>query len=49
MARRPSNQPDCSVVVTPTLPLARYPEAIEANLARASFQSVKTAFDLTRW
>jgi L-iditol 2-dehydrogenase len=41
--------PDCSVLVTHTFPLARYQEAIEANLARARFQSVKTVFDLTRW
>jgi L-iditol 2-dehydrogenase len=33
--------------VTHTFPLARYQEAIEANLARGRYQSVKTVFDLT--
>jgi hypothetical protein len=45
---RAAEGPDCSVLVTHTFPLARYQEAIEANLARARFQSVKTVFDLTR-
>jgi threonine dehydrogenase-like Zn-dependent dehydrogenase len=40
--------PGCSVLVTHAFPLDCYPEAIEANLACASFQSVKTVFDLPR-
>ena len=39
--------PDPSVLVTHSFPLARYQEAIEANLARGRFQSVKTVFDLS--
>ena len=34
--------------MTHTFPLARYQEAIEANLARGRYQSVKTVFD-SRW
>lgn len=45
LARREG--PDPSVLVTHTFPLSRYQEAIEANLARGRYQSVKTAFDLT--
>lgn len=45
LARRAG--PDPSVLVTHTFPLARYQEAIEANLARGRFQSVKTVFDLS--
>ncbi len=45
LARREG--PDPSVLVTHTFPLARYQDAITANLARARFQSVKTVFDLT--
>ncbi|MDY7229726.1 zinc-dependent alcohol dehydrogenase [Hyalangium rubrum] len=45
LARREG--PDPSVLVTHTFPLSRYREAIEANLARGRYQSVKTAFDLT--
>ena len=45
LARRQG--PDPSVLVTHTFPLARYQEAIEANLARARFHSVKTVFDLS--
>ncbi|MCY1079989.1 hypothetical protein [Archangium lansingense] len=45
LARREG--PDPSMLVTHTFPLARYQEAIEANLARASHQSVKTVFELT--
>ncbi|HEX8703349.1 MAG TPA: alcohol dehydrogenase catalytic domain-containing protein [Myxococcaceae bacterium] len=39
--------PDPSMLVTHTFPLSRYQEAIEANLARGRYQSVKTAFDMT--
>lgn len=39
--------PDPSVLVTHTFPLTRYRDAIEANLVRARYQSVKTVFDLT--
>ncbi|MDC0709104.1 zinc-binding dehydrogenase [Stigmatella sp. ncwal1] len=39
--------PDPSVLVTHVFPLSRYQEAIEANLERKRWQSVKTAFDLT--
>ena len=35
------------MLVTLTFPLARYQEAIEANLAHGRNQSVKTVFDLT--
>jgi threonine dehydrogenase-like Zn-dependent dehydrogenase len=45
LARREG--PDPSVLVTHTFPLARYQEAIEANLARGRSQSVKTVFDLS--
>jgi threonine dehydrogenase-like Zn-dependent dehydrogenase len=45
LARREG--PDPSVLVTHTFPLTRYQEAIEANLARGRFQSVKTVFDLS--
>jgi threonine dehydrogenase-like Zn-dependent dehydrogenase len=45
LARREG--PDPSVLVTHSFPLARYQEAIEANLARSRYQSVKTVFDLT--
>lgn len=45
LARREG--PDPSVLVTHLFPLSRYQEAIEANLARGRWQSVKTAFDLT--
>jgi threonine dehydrogenase-like Zn-dependent dehydrogenase len=45
LARREG--PDPSGLVTHTFPLARYQEAIEANLARGRYQSVKTVFDLT--
>lgn len=45
LARREG--PDPSVLVTHTFPLSRYREAIEANLARGRYHSVKTAFDLT--
>lgn len=44
LARREG--PDPSGLVTHTFPLARYQEAIEANLARGRYQSVKTVFDL---
>jgi threonine dehydrogenase-like Zn-dependent dehydrogenase len=44
LARREG--PDPSGLVTHLFPLARYQEAIEANLARGRYQSVKTAFDL---
>lgn len=46
LARREG--PDASRLLTHTFPLARYAEAIEANLARARHQSVKVAFDLDR-
>lgn len=39
--------PDTRPLITHTFPLARYPEAIEANLARSRYQSLKTLFDLT--
>jgi threonine dehydrogenase-like Zn-dependent dehydrogenase len=45
LARREG--PDPSLLVTHTFPLARYQEAIEANLVRGRYQSVKTVFDLT--
>ncbi len=45
LAKREATDP--SMLVTHTFPLARYQEAIEANLARGRYQSVKTAFDMT--
>lgn len=38
--------PDPSVLVTHRFPLAKYAQAIEANLARGQHRSVKTVFDL---
>jgi threonine dehydrogenase-like Zn-dependent dehydrogenase len=45
LARREG--PDPSGLVTHTFPLARYQDAIAANLLRARYQSVKTVFDLS--
>ncbi|PTL82621.1 hypothetical protein [Vitiosangium sp. GDMCC 1.1324] len=45
LARREGPDPSM-LVTTHTFPLARYQEAIEANLARGRHQSVKTVFDL---